>query len=234
MQSALAVASWAKLSLWCCSGKSTGPTRKAAQLLAAEKGVGLSHAILPPNDACSALLSVVASGCPAPPCWVFRSRGHPSKLLVLRPLVRCAKPRNNSKSTNLRTLPKPQEKATPMTGILQNYLPLVVFIAVAGVIGLALLIAPFLVAFQQPDPEKLSAYECGFNAFDDARMKFDVRFYLVAILFIIFDLEVAFLFPWAVAFGKLGATGFWSMVVFLAVLTIGFAYEWKKGALEWD
>jgi NADH-quinone oxidoreductase subunit A len=128
----------------------------------------------------------------------------------------------------------PQEKARPMSGILQNYLPLVVFVGVAGVIGLALLIAPFLVAFQQPDPEKLSAYECGFNAFDDARMKFDVRFYLVAILFIIFDLEVAFLFPWAVAFGKLGATGFWSMVVFLAVLTVGFAYEWKKGALEWD
>src|ERR1700677_3120537 len=121
-----------------------------------------------------------------------------------------------------------------MTGILQNYLPLVVFIGVAALIGLVLLIAPFLVAFQQPDPEKLSAYECGFNAFDDARMKFDVRFYLVAILFIIFDLEVAFLFPWAVAFGKLGATGFWSMVVFLAVLTVGFAYEWKKGALEWD
>jgi NADH-quinone oxidoreductase subunit A len=121
-----------------------------------------------------------------------------------------------------------------MTGILQNYLPLVVFIGVAGLIGLVLLIAPFLVAFQQPDPEKLSAYECGFNAFDDARMKFDVRFYLVAILFIIFDLEVAFLFPWAVAFGKLGATGFWSMLVFLAVLTVGFAYEWKKGALEWD
>src|ERR1700675_2287021 len=110
-----------------------------------------------------------------------------------------------------------------MTGILQNYLPLVVFIGVASLIGLALLIAPFLLAFQQPDPEKLSAYECGFNAFDDARMKFDVRFYLVAILFI-----------WAVAFGKLGATGFWSMMVFLAVLTVGFAYEWKKGALEWD
>jgi NADH-quinone oxidoreductase subunit A len=121
-----------------------------------------------------------------------------------------------------------------MNGILQNYLPLVVFVGVAAAIGLVLLIAPFLVAFQQPDPEKLSAYECGFNAFDDARMKFDVRFYLVAILFIIFDLEVAFLFPWAVAFGKLGATGFWSMFVFLAVLTVGFAYEWKKGALEWD
>jgi NADH-quinone oxidoreductase subunit A len=130
--------------------------------------------------------------------------------------------------------PKPQEKAPPMTGILQNYLPLVVFIGVASLIGLALLIAPFLVAFQQPDPEKLSAYECGFNAFDDARMKFDVRFYLVAILFIIFDLEVAFLFPWAVAYGKLGVTGFWTMMVFLTVLTVGFVYEWKKGALEWD
>ena len=121
-----------------------------------------------------------------------------------------------------------------MTGILQNYLPLVVFIAVAGLIGLALLIAPFLVAFQQPDPEKLSAYECGFNAFDDARMRFDVRFYLVAILFIIFDLEVAFLFPWAVSLGDIGAFGFWSMVVFLGVLTIGFVYEWRKGALEWE
>ena len=121
-----------------------------------------------------------------------------------------------------------------MTGILQNYLPLVVFIAVAGLIGLVLLIAPFLVAFQQPDPEKLSAYECGFNAFDDARMKFDVRFYLVAILFIIFDLEVAFLFPWAITLGKTGVFAFWSMMVFLGVLTVGFIYEWKKGALEWE
>src|SRR5690348_9257164 len=121
-----------------------------------------------------------------------------------------------------------------MTGILHNYLPLVVFIGVAAVIGLALLIAPFVVAFQQPDPEKLSAYECGFNAFDDARMKFDVRFYLVSLLFIIFDLEVAFLFPWAVAFKDVGVFGFWSMIVFLAVLTVGFIYEWRKGALEWD
>jgi NADH-quinone oxidoreductase subunit A len=121
-----------------------------------------------------------------------------------------------------------------MNVILQEYLPLVIFVGVAFVIGAALLIAPFIVAYSQPDPEKLSAYECGFNAFDDARMKFDVRFYLVAILFIIFDLEVTFLFPWAVAFGQLGAFGFWSMMVFLAVLTIGFIYEWKKGALEWD
>src|SRR3979490_638918 len=125
-----------------------------------------------------------------------------------------------------------------MTGILQNYLPLMVFIGVAALIGLALLIAPFLVAFQQPDPEKLSAYECGFNAFDDARMKFDVRFYLVSILFIIFDLEVAFLFPWAVSLMKLphemAAFSFWSMMTFLGVLTVGFIYEWKKGALEWE
>jgi NADH-quinone oxidoreductase subunit A len=121
-----------------------------------------------------------------------------------------------------------------MRPLLLDYLPLVVFIAVALAIGLALLIAPFIVAYKQPDPEKLSAYECGFNAFDDARMKFDVRFYLVAILFIIFDLEVSFLFPWAVVFRKIGLFGFWSMILFLGVLTIGFIYEWKKGALEWD
>ena len=118
--------------------------------------------------------------------------------------------------------------------LLLAYLPLVIFIGVAAVIGISLLLSAFLLAYKQPDPEKLSAYECGFNAFDDARMKFDVRFYLVAILFIIFDLEVTFLFPWAVAFGQLGRFGFWSMMVFLAVLTIGFIYEWKKGALEWD
>jgi len=121
-----------------------------------------------------------------------------------------------------------------MEQLLGAYLPVVIFIGVAGLIGLALLVAPFIIAFKSPDSEKLSAYECGFNAFDDARMKFDVRFYLVSILFIIFDLEVAFLFPWAVVFGDLGAYGFWSVIVFLAVLTIGFAYEWRKGALEWD
>lgn len=125
-----------------------------------------------------------------------------------------------------------------MTGqldhLLIDYLPLVIFIGVSIVIGLALLVAPFIVAFSKPDAEKLSAYECGFNAFDDARMKFDVRFYLVSILFIIFDLEVAFLFPWAVSFHEVGLLGFWSMMVFLGVLTIGFIYEWKKGALEWD
>lgn len=121
-----------------------------------------------------------------------------------------------------------------MPTLLADYLPVVIFIAVALVIGLALLVAPFIVAYSNPDAEKLSAYECGFNAFDDARMKFDVRFYLVSILFIIFDLEVAFLFPWAVAFGELGWAGFWSMMAFLGVLTVGFIYEWRKGALEWD
>ncbi|MBN8958615.1 MAG: NADH-quinone oxidoreductase subunit A [Rhizobiales bacterium] len=121
-----------------------------------------------------------------------------------------------------------------MNELLQDYLPLVIFIGVAFVLSIGLLVVPFLVAHKNPDPEKLSAYECGFNAFDDARMQFDVRFYLVAILFIIFDLEVAFLFPWAITFGNLGAFGFWSMMVFLAVLTIGFIYEWRKGALEWD
>jgi NADH-quinone oxidoreductase subunit A len=121
-----------------------------------------------------------------------------------------------------------------MNELLSSYLPVVIFIAMAMVVGLALIVAPFLVAYRNPDPEKLSAYECGFNAFDDARMKFDVRFYLVSILFIIFDLEVAFLFPWAVSFGEIGLFGFWSMMVFLGVLTVGFIYEWKKGALEWD
>jgi NADH-quinone oxidoreductase subunit A len=121
-----------------------------------------------------------------------------------------------------------------MNHLLVEYLPLAVFIGVALVIGVALMVAPFLVAVRKPDPEKVSAYECGFNAFDDARMKFDVRFYLVSILFIIFDLEVAFLFPWAVAFKSIGAFGFWSMMIFLGVLTIGFIYEWRKGALEWD
>ncbi|WP_136657010.1 NADH-quinone oxidoreductase subunit A [Nitratireductor sp. XY-223] len=121
-----------------------------------------------------------------------------------------------------------------MTELLSSYLPIVVFLGISLVIGLALLVAPFLIAYKAPDSEKLSAYECGFNAFDDARMKFDVRFYLVAILFIIFDLEVAFLFPWAVSFDGIGWFGFWSMMVFLAILTVGFIYEWKKGALEWQ
>jgi NADH-quinone oxidoreductase subunit A len=121
-----------------------------------------------------------------------------------------------------------------MNQLLLAYLPLIIFVGVSAAIALALLVSAFLIAYKQPDPEKLSAYECGFNAFDDARMKFDVRFYLVAILFIIFDLEVSFLFPWAATFGRVGAFGFWAVIIFLAVLTIGFIYEWKKGALEWD
>jgi NADH-quinone oxidoreductase subunit A len=125
-------------------------------------------------------------------------------------------------------------KVSHMNGLLAAYLPLVIFIGVALVIGIALIAAPFLVTYKAPDPEKLSAYECGFNAFDDARMKFDIRYYLVSILFIIFDLEVAFLFPWSVSFHEIGMLGFWSMMVFLGVLTVGFIYEWKKGALEWD
>ena len=121
-----------------------------------------------------------------------------------------------------------------MDELLREYLPILIFLGLAIVLGLVLVIAGVVVAISNPDPEKVSAYECGFNAFDDARMKFDVRFYLVSILFIIFDLEVAFLFPWSVSFQNLSDLGFWSMMVFLAVLTIGFAYEWTKGALEWE
>ncbi|MEM6677311.1 MAG: NADH-quinone oxidoreductase subunit A [Pseudomonadota bacterium] len=121
-----------------------------------------------------------------------------------------------------------------MTELLASYLPIIVFLGVAIALGLILMGAAWVLARRSPDPEKVSAYECGFNAFDDARMKFDVRFYLVAILFIIFDLEIAFLFPWAAAFGELSDLAFWSMMLFLAVLTVGFAYEWKKGALEWE
>ncbi len=121
-----------------------------------------------------------------------------------------------------------------MDNLLLEYLPILIFLGIAGGLGLVLMLIPLLIAPAKPDAEKLSAYECGFNAFDDARMKFDVRFYLVAILFIIFDLEVAFLFPWAITLGEIGVFGFWSMIVFLGVLTIGFIYEWRKGALEWE
>ena len=121
-----------------------------------------------------------------------------------------------------------------MEKLLLEYLPILLFIGLAAVLGGALIVVPLVIAPSKPDPEKLSAYECGFPAFGDARMKFDVRFYLVSILFIIFDLEVAFLFPWAITLSETGQFAFWSMVVFLAVLTIGFIYEWKKGALEWE
>jgi len=121
-----------------------------------------------------------------------------------------------------------------MEDLLREYLPILIFIGIAIAIACAMLVASYVVAHQKPDSEKLSPYECGFEPFDAARSQFDVRFYLVAILFIIFDLEVAFLFPWAVAFGDIGVFGFWSMFIFLAILTIGFIYEWRKGALEWE
>ena len=117
---------------------------------------------------------------------------------------------------------------------LQNYLPIIIFLGIAVGLSTVMVIIPFIIALRRPDKEKLSAYECGFETFGDARHKFDIRFYLVAILFIIFDLEIAFLFPWAVTLGKIGLFGFWSMMVFLGVLTIGFIYEWKKGGLEWE
>jgi len=121
-----------------------------------------------------------------------------------------------------------------MPVVLLDYLPILVFIAIAAVIACAMMFGSLLAARQKPYAEKLSAYECGFEAFDDARRRFDVRFYLVAILFIIFDLEVAFLFPWAVSLSGIGLFGFWSMLGFLAVLTVGFIYEWRKGALDWE
>ncbi len=121
-----------------------------------------------------------------------------------------------------------------MDNLLREYLPILIFLGIAIGLATVIVLASFIVARQNPDSEKLSPYVCGFEPFQAARNKFDVRFYLVAILFIIFDLEVAFLFPWAVSLGKLGMFGFWSMMVFLAVLTIGFIYEWRKGALEWE
>jgi NADH-quinone oxidoreductase subunit A len=121
-----------------------------------------------------------------------------------------------------------------MEAYLFDYLPILIFLGIAIGLAAVIVLASLLVARQKPNAEKLSPYECGFAAFEDARGRFDVRFYLVAILFIIFDLEVAFLFPWAVSLGNVGLFGFWSMIFFLAVLTVGFVYEWKKGALEWE
>ena len=118
--------------------------------------------------------------------------------------------------------------------MLAEYLPILIFLAVAGALGVLLLVLGFVLGTRRPDPEKLSPYECGFEAFEDSRMKFDVRYYLVAILFIVFDLEIAFLFPWAVALDSIGIVGLAAMGVFLLVLVVGSIYEWKKGALEWD
>jgi NADH-quinone oxidoreductase subunit A len=118
--------------------------------------------------------------------------------------------------------------------MLDNYLPIMIFIAIGIAVGVLPILAGFLLAPHKPDSEKLSPYECGFEAFEDSRMRFDVRYYLVAILFIIFDLEIAFLFPWAVVLDSIGLFGFVAMMIFLAILVIGFIYEWKKGALEWE
>ena len=117
---------------------------------------------------------------------------------------------------------------------LKDYLSIIIFLVIALGLSVSFIILNFIFSPKKPDPEKLSAYECGFEAFDDSRIEFDVRFYLVAILFIIFDLEIAFLFPWAISLGKIGIIGFWSMMIFLLILTIGFIYEWKIGALDWD
>jgi len=124
--------------------------------------------------------------------------------------------------------------AIPGNDVLAQYLPVLIFIIVALVFGVVALGVGFALGPRRADEEKLSPYECGFEPFEDARMKFDVRYYLVAILFIIFDLEIAFLFPWAVALKDIGLLGFSAMMIFLAVLVIGFVYEWKKGALEWE
>ena len=121
-----------------------------------------------------------------------------------------------------------------MQSLLSEYFPILVFLVIAGGLAVVMIGLSLVFARQNPNSEKLSPYECGFEPFEDARVRFDVRYYLVAILFIIFDLEVAFLFPWAVSLGDLGVFGFWSMIVFLAVLTVGFIYEWRKGALEWE
>ncbi len=118
--------------------------------------------------------------------------------------------------------------------MLENYLPVLVFVAVGIAVGAVMIALGFILGTRRPDSEKLSPYECGFEAFEDARMKFDVRYYLVAILFILFDLEIAFLFPWAVVLDKIGMVGLLAMVLFLGILVVGFIYEWKKGALEWE
>ena len=121
-----------------------------------------------------------------------------------------------------------------LTDFLKDYLSIIIFAFVALTISVGFIVLNYLFSPKNPDPEKLSAYECGFEPFSDSRMEFDVRFYLVAILFIIFDLEIAFLFPWAISLGNIGNLGFWSMMIFLGVLTVGFIYEWKKGALDWE
>ncbi len=117
---------------------------------------------------------------------------------------------------------------------LESYLPVILFILVGAAVGIVPQLIGFALGPNRPDADKNSPYECGFEAFEDARMQFDVRYYLVAILFILFDLEIAFLFPWAITLKEIGATGFWAMMLFLGILVVGFVYEWKKGALDWE
>jgi len=121
-----------------------------------------------------------------------------------------------------------------ITNFLSEYLSIIIFLFISLLLSIGFIVINYIASPSNPDPEKLSAYECGFEPFEDSRMEFDVRFYLVAILFIIFDLEIAFLFPWAISLGKIGILGFVSMMIFLFILTIGFIYEWKKGALDWE
>ena len=121
-----------------------------------------------------------------------------------------------------------------ITELLTDYFSIILFLIIAIILSFGFIVVNFIFSPKKPDPEKLSAYECGFEPFDDSRMEFDVRFYLVAILFIIFDLEIAFLFPWAISLGKIGFLGFITMMIFLVILTVGFIYEWKKGALDWE
>ena len=121
-----------------------------------------------------------------------------------------------------------------LADFLKDYFPIILFLVISLGLSIGFVVLNFILSPKKPDPEKLSTYECGFEAFDDSRMEFDVRFYLVAILFIIFDLEIAFLFPWSISLGKIGFLGFFSMMIFLFILTVGFVYEWKKGALDWE
>jgi NADH-quinone oxidoreductase subunit A len=158
----------------------------------------------------------------------------PGRGLILAPLAAPGAENLGPRGASLggfrtREVWRPMENA-----LIIEYLPILIFIGIAVALAVTIVAASYILGEQRPDSEKVSAYECGFEAFDDARSRFDVRFYLVAILFIIFDLEVAFLFPWAVSLGETGVFGFWSMAVFLVILTIGFIYEWRKGALEWE
>jgi NADH-quinone oxidoreductase subunit A len=177
--------------------------------------------------------STIATKIPVLPRRIFRYTRVAREQCL--PILRPRKQTGSGLVTALAGRCAPREGGSEgMDKLLLEYLPILIFLSIAILLSGALILLPLVIAPSKPDPEKLSAYECGFPAFGDARMKFDVRFYLVSILFIIFDLEVAFLFPWAISLGTTGVFAFWSMMVFLGVLTVGFIYEWKKGALEWE